>query len=152
MNRSEQYYKSVDALVKAYMNDTLKPMDCMACACGNIVAHSSGHDVKTSPDMGVMWVDTMGNILTRLPENYNWSDFRDYISGEMLGYTPKEIRGIEDAFMYGQSRKYGTDYSCSTGEKYSIFQALMDTVEYLGKIHEVDVEETEKSKQLFVKL
>lgn len=136
MNREEQYYKSVSALVKGFFNDTLEPMSCMACAVGNIMAEFNGARVLKRGSM-FMW-----------DEGYPvWHDYKKngtcIMSNNFAGYTPREIKSIEEAFMWGQG------VNCES-DKYSIFQALMDTVDELGRIHEVDQKQVEESKKLFV--
>lgn len=63
MKNEKLFYETIDILVKAYLNGTLKNGDCMACAVGNIVAKKHyGHygkiERKDHPNAGE-WYDVI---------------------------------------------------------------------------------------------
>lgn len=162
-----EFNKTVDILVKAYLNDTLKHGNCFACAVGNIVANGLGKRVVNVLDKG--FEDTVWEGCTR-DTNYpgyvrdeitGWgaafytkqSSRRQVITKENLthpivqnqidasGYTWQELAAIEKAFE-----------SVAEFDNNKMFDGLMNVVDVLASIHNVDLTVKEQAKQLFVKI
>lgn len=142
MNREPLYHKTIDILVQAYFNDTLIGAMCVSCAVGTLVAANMGYEVFIYG-----WRDKNGAIVKP-----RWQYSKAFLCGnsgmvnrdtwdqiESTGYPPKELSGIESAFMNGGA--IGNDYN---------FSGLMAVVEYLGKIHEVGSGQVVRSKDKFL--
>jgi hypothetical protein len=129
-----EFNKTVDILVKAYLNDTLDAADCKRCAVGNII--SQNNPEYDFYQYGESWFRALG-----LNESYR--DLVDFDHPDIIktGYTPEQLIRIESAFM-------NRDHSC---RDIGIFNDLMAAVEVLAEIHQVDLSVKEAAKQLFVK-
>lgn len=148
MNRPEIYHRSVNALVKAYIDDVLEPLCCQACAVGNIIADVHGYKVTPmhhiNPALnsnGCIWINEKGEMLMA---KWVWIKSGEFTAAlaeiASTGYTVAEILSIECAFMKG--RCIGGDY----------FDNLMNTIDELDRIHEVnDPKISSQAKKKFVK-
>jgi len=139
---------SVDVLVKAYLNNTLKNGWCTACACGNLVAdamnttighdgHYFGNGVQANWDQ----ISFYGKLQ---PVNMQSGLYRKGLEQvEITGYTPEQIAKIEYAF------EKAADYSEGLEER--MYKGLMCTVDALADIHGVDLDVKEEAKKMFIK-
>lgn len=130
--KTASFENTVNILVKAYLNDKLRFMDCAACAVGNIIS-GSGYTL-TSHDVGLngwfRYLRDRNNCCERLAE--------EQIA--ITGYTPQQLSNIEHAF---ETTPY------SYGDR--MFNGLMNVIDVLAIIHNVDLSVKESAKQLFVK-
>lgn len=141
------FEKSVDVLVKAYLNDTLEHGNCYACAVGNLVVSAMNyHYTKRKFPHGCS-----GSELTTREaiENDNeaggyWYSPHPGVMSEAIrevrstGYTNDDIIEIERAFE-------GVD---GRGDK--MFNGLMAVVDILAEIHNVDLSVKEQAIGQFV--
>jgi hypothetical protein len=143
MKNPELYHKSLNVLVKAFINDTLEHGNCTACAVGNLVADALRIDLKKeytrfeglgdpSRDLG-LWYDALQQPkpTQKMLQQIKYT-----------GYDIEELRKIEKAF---ESSDLGET------EEDEMYNGLMAVVETLGEIHEVSKEQVQESKLLFVK-
>lgn len=133
------FEKTVDVLVKAYLNGTLEHGNCCACAVGNIIADSCGFKYVRTPGSCREW-----DWLFYRPEWYSKFDnrVRSCYQTEATGYTVDELNKIEQAFE-GLDIARGYDY---------MFDGLMRVLDVLAEIHKIDLSVKEQAKQLFVKV
>src|SRR5688572_24997822 len=103
MKNPELYHRTVDILVKAYVDGVLMPMTCSACAVGNLVAVNMGYSVTQDKDGfsdRPYWMDS-GNKYQH-PDSL-WAE---HIRGKEItqesqaqvdstGYSEKELYSIE---------------------------------------------------------
>lgn len=150
------FEKTVDILVKAYLNGTLEHGKCSACAVGNLVAAAKG----TSPIplvYGGFHFDTFAN-----GDNANWhhvfmtvadgqevhsSRYRGPIKEQIdsTGYPWQDLARIEYAFETAPGQ-------CSDGLNDEwMFNGLMAVVDVLADIHGIDLQTKESAKLLFQK-
>jgi len=104
---TERFERAYNALLKAFMNDTLAKGTCVACAVGNIVADAMGGQVmcSTFSEGTIKGLDYECNV-----RNSWWSDlFVTNIFGRQTIYTKKEGRYVE---------KYRKDIFKLTGYKW----------------------------------
>lgn len=136
MKNPELYNRTVDILVQAYFNDTLRHGNCSACAVGNIIKANGGFKGFFSNWAEVfMTVEGQQGIC---PENYE-GDAKSEI--DSTGYAWQDLAKIEKSFESAKGIK---------DEK--MFNGLMAVIEVLDQIHEnTDQEVTKVSKQKFVK-
>lgn len=135
MNNRPTFQQTVDVLVKAYLNDNLNRMACRHCAVGNIIEASGGFNHKAP---GAHWPGIVSP---------HWASKFSPVAGKFevdsTGYTPKELKWIEIAFMNGsRPEEDGEDDN---------FNGLMAVVDVLADIHGVDLSVKEEAKKLFVK-
>lgn len=146
------FEKTVDVLVKAYLNDTLQHGNCAACAVGNMVADALNCKVsydegdfiwiRNKAEVQPIWDDvfvTSGDYHRRSPENYTGWPKRQI---DATGYTWQELARIEYAFEV-------SDRGGSNDEW--MFNGLMAVLDVLADIHKVDLTTKESAKLLFVK-
>lgn len=135
------FEKTLQILVSAYLNDTLKHKECTACAVGNII-RSNNADVFT----GIGVDDTMWLRLIGSKHRGEKGIFIDLDIAqrqvEASGYTLHELHRIEYAFE-----------ECDMGETKDdwMMNGLMAVVDVLADIHGIDLEVKESAKLLFVK-
>lgn len=145
MNRPELYHKTVDILVQAYFNDTLKHGTGCGCAVGNMVCANlyNGDFKRWSYDYS--WPSWNAVI------DYSFSkpDLKSYhgVAKDQIdstGYSVRELAEIEKAF---ESANVIKTYS-----EENKFNGLMAVIEALDVIHEnKDLELSTKSKNRFNK-
>lgn len=155
------FENTVDILVKAYLNGTLEHSNCYACAVGNIVAYATGKKFIRSYAFMREWKwkdcdypaagnDTggWGQVITTccldgVPQvNLNNFYGEAKIQIESTGYSPTELSKIEFAF-----ERADEGYS----EEEWMFNGLMAVVEVLAEIHQINIDQKESAKLLFVK-
>jgi hypothetical protein len=158
MKNKELYHKTIDILVKAYLNDTLVHYNCQACAVGNIIAgcndykyiiHDKACDVykvrwnhTNHPEQQIHWYEVFGTTFSKQffnPELYSGVAKAQIDS---TGYALEELMEIERAFE--------TCNKSSDVNKF-MYNGLMAVVEALGQIHEADKETIQESKLRFAK-
>lgn len=138
------FENSVDVLVKAYLNDTLEPMSCCACAVGNLVAAANGFTFKGRHR------GCSGNLIWDGYQTKQWPTWQQAVRPycysdhqenegkkqiETTGYTIDQLSRIEDVFMFYDDN----------------FNGLMAVVDVLAEIHNVDLSVKEAAKLQFVK-
>lgn len=137
MNRPEIYQKSMDVLVKAYIDGGLDRMDCAACAVGNLVAAGCGY---TRSPKKHKFLDSEGRIVTSYwSVIINSADGLHFIPSDVYkqitctGYNRRELHKIEEAFMHPpESGNFG--YCVQYDEQY---HGLIAVLKVLDEIHEV---------------
>ncbi len=135
------FEKSVDILVKAFLNDTLQHMNCHACAVGNLIADANQltYDRSSHPIIIARRKDG-----TSFPMDwYGQHEDGELGMKEMLstGYKPHEIWKIERAF----------ESAVGEDKDQQMYDGLMRVVNVLSDIHSVDLSVKEEAKKLFVK-
>lgn len=145
MIREKLYNKTVDILVQAYFNDTLKHNDCAMCAVGNIIA---GNGIRRELD----WTKYNSKEVNNRQWQFVFIGGKHYpseykgnakIAIDATGYTWQELSKIELAFE-----------RCEIGgsEENWMFNGLMSVIEVLDEIHQnTDDTITTQSKNKFNK-
>lgn len=154
------FSNTIDILVKAYLNDTLKHGNCRACAVGNIL--------KSAEWMRLFFTDTIFPPPKQLlvpDENYCVSETDDGMEYTVRpvsevpafrasahryaiqlvnesGYTIHELARVEYAF---ETANFGDS------EDQWMFNGLMAVVEVLADIHGVSLEQKQEAISLFKK-
>ena len=132
MKTTERFDTAVTKLYKAFSEDKLDPMDCAACAVGNLCDNTndwvSSHDANFGE-------------LARIKENFN----------NQSSYSQKELAIIECLFLYGtkdikQKYKFTNTKSkdlVKTHPKYTLeakennFLGLCAVIEYLCELDNI---------------
>lgn len=148
--------QTVNVLVQAYLNDTLKHGDCTACAVGNIIAASIDckmvaprenvrcrfewmkNGVYYEPIWSAVFASNRYGQQLRSPKKYRGM-YKKQI--DITGYDWKELARIEKAFE--SNRFFDNDESMFTG--------LMAVVDVLAEIHGIDLTVKDQAKLLFQK-
>lgn len=150
MIKEELYHKTVDILVKAYFDDTLKHGNCVACAVGNIINHYRPFtsEEKTNLQYRISgWSSVFCTLgaghpdqeQVILPRNYK-GDSKEQI--DSTGYTWQELAKIEFYFETAPQGKSEDEW---------MFNGLMAVIDVLDEIHEnKDTKVTADSKRKFV--
>lgn len=146
------FEKTVDILVKAYLNNTLMHGDCEACAVGNIV-HAAGaprynHGTLESDSCGawknVFYTETETHIQRLFCDYKNTIYYQNGISViELTGYHWEDLAKVEFAFETAEPGKSKDEW---------MFNGLMAVVDVLAEIHGIDLKVREDAKSLFVKV
>lgn len=145
-----RFEKAKDALLNAFLNDTLRAGDCTACACGNIIAAACGIEVPRGETMKEVKASTLESFIEtegKTLQLVNWSKKRHGLTigsktvffalpsleGELneAGYTTAEFARIENAF------EQNTKYKIQDYEKLSREEVLQD--QFKGLCAVVDV-------------
>jgi hypothetical protein len=149
---------TINILVQAYVNNTLKKGDCRACAVGNILG---------TPRWSALFVtcsleDGGKRQITALPGCVliNWAnriiqvpicalteqdakrieEAREAIIAS--GYTIEELARVENAFELAPE---------GNNRDEAMFNGLMAVVDVLADIHGIDLKQKEETRKLFVK-
>jgi hypothetical protein len=163
---------TVNVLVQAYLNDTLKHMDCAACAVGNIVADALECRIVNAEEVG--WAGLHGNYWERGGITYEpiwhrlfftprpqakqrrWPKrYRGVIKKqiEATGYTWQELALIERAFESVPVPYFSEmQLSFNVDHEKWMFDGLMKVVDCLADIHGINLEATNEAKKLFQKV
>lgn len=136
---------TMDLLVKAYMNDTLKHAECEACAVGNICRGDSqwnscfitveGKQIRAKEDE-IIVRSAFGIIkVTSLYDPKNPKDAIEIKRQSIdliasTGYSIDELARIEFTFEKAMRGKNSDDY---------MFNGLMAVLDVLAEIHEIDL-------------
>src|ERR1044071_10512412 len=99
----ERFNKTVDILVKAYLNDTLAHKTCTACAVGNIIAHYLG--TTPMPDKSNKYTGFSNSMFSN-GQSECWFDMcgsndKMVMEGHQVnltGYSAEELGRVEYAF------------------------------------------------------
>lgn len=138
---------SVNVLVKAYLNDTLKHGDTCGCAVGNLVSEALVLKRTRMYWPYVFMTCRSGEQLIDL-DVYE----KDIIAKNEIdrtGYSPLELALIENAFE--KSAVYD-EFKDQVGDKEEqMFNGLMAVVDVLAEIHKIDLTQKEQARALFVK-
>lgn len=140
----KDFNNTINILVKAYLNGTLKHGNYSACAVGNIISHSLPYSemnyLQGWPTVFMTELDKLNDsIQTTCPENY-FGEARKQI--DSTGYTWRQLAKIEKAFE-------SVDKSLSSDDR--MFFGLMAVIDVLAKIHKIDFDSKQKAKILFHK-
>lgn len=156
MNNPELYKRTVDILVNAYFNDTLKHGHCHACAVGNIVAANCGivniasnsewiEKAIAPASLGWAEVFLTERLLSkqlRMPKMYRRIKAAKY-QIDSTGYTWQELAKIEYAFETAPNGGSNDEW---------MFNGLMAVIDVLDEIHDnKDSEVTTQTKKRFNK-
>lgn len=161
------FENTVDILVKAYLNDTLKHGNCCACAVGNIIAANMGFEFCHEDPSAIKSPSWKGHPYPAYSEDgrsvngwgaafytSGWSG-RQQITRENLskkpvieqimstGYSWEELAKIEHSFETGDMGESEDEY---------MFNGLMAVVDVLAEIHNIDLSEKKVAKKLFQKV
>ena len=155
---TERFEKAYNALLKAFMNDTLASGTCTACAVGNIIADAMG-GVVYKDDEGDFRCDVKNDWwkevfitgkrqrITLIRENSNVKVYRKRIFN-LTGYKWHELAKIEKTFENNTKIK---NYSYPNHGEHEImedqFNGLMAVMDVLIKLD--DVAEGQKYKNAF---
>jgi hypothetical protein len=134
------FHHSVNVAVQAYINGTLEHMDCQKCYVGNLI-RASGYNLKMNDDAHeTYWLRHLQNKFRKVSVTYDLTIAMEQIV--CTGYTDEELNRLEYAFEFSEFDLDSDQY---------MFNGMMAVVEELAKIHNIDLETTEKAKALFVK-
>jgi hypothetical protein len=147
MNRPEVYHKSVQILYDAYFNDTLRHLNCYACAVGNLIAGNNGWKFKKCKPgsigrlQDINWGSAPSAYCDEAGESsaawYRVVGLRERSdTGELqvksTGYSIREARNIEFAFEKAEK---------GLGDEGWMYNGLVAVLEVLKQIHEVTDED-----------
>ncbi len=151
MKRQELYEKTVDILVQAYFNDTLRHGDCAACAVGNLINARKKFSTEERKKLNALggyeregWSEVFCTYNRTqqeiIPFNYKGLAKKQI---DLTGYTYNQLAKIEKAFETADAGKSDEDW---------MFNGLMAVIDVLDKIHKnTDTNVTENSKNKFNK-
>lgn len=138
---------SVNILVQAYLNDTLKHGDCRACAVGNIIT-ANGHELPDHWSQNGQWLWFIRKEFRNDPSGAN--EFGLALAVNQIrstGYSAYELHLIEYAFEEAENPKQNKFIDNDEW----MFNGLMAVVDVLAEIHGIDLTQREEAKLLFVK-
>lgn len=147
MKTKAQFSKTVDILVKAYLNDTLQHADCSKCAVGNIVNACfpvvSGLQPSFNKYSGwaSVFVTDRGDNGKRYLNPQNYTGLAK-IEIDSTGYSWEQLSDVEHAFEMADKGNSYDEY---------MFNGLMAVVDVLADIHQIDLKAKEEAKLLFVR-
>lgn len=151
-NNIDKFNETVGILVKAYMNDTLRHMDCAACAVGNICGSMKWRFIfctNTDTNLQVVLGQSFAEkneplgFWSRCDKSKFYKDGLETI--EKTGYTVNELARIEYAFEAAEWEEMIED------DEVWMFNGLMAVVDILAEIHGIDLQQKESAKLMFVK-
>ncbi len=168
-----EFSKTVDILVKAYLNDTLKHGSCYACAVGNIIANGLGCSVvESSEGKGLKWSNDMpypawnGRHIQGWGAAFATDNSSDYDSkvceydldrvtdNEALTYPIVQKQIKASGYDWQELSEIEFAFESAPKGKNSdewMFNGLMKVVEVLADIHGISLEAKEEAKKMFVK-
>ena len=149
MKNKELFERTVNVLVNAYLNNTLKNSDCAACAVGNLILASNGTKpiIDENGDLewdfsvqfgheGVSWYGVV---------HHNEKPNKSLDDTNKTGYTWSQLTLIENSF----ERPKGRTFLESKEER--MYLSLMSVIDCLMNIHEANEIEVLQAKSLFIK-
>lgn len=152
MKEQELFNKTIDVLVRAYQNNTLKHGSCAACAVGNLVGHGMDYEIIKGQEIwfvnknGLLvdthWTEAFSTISGMQWRNFeatHLKDVREQI--ESTGYPVEVLADIEYAFETAHKGSSEDDW---------MFNGLLAVYDVLCKYHEV--ENAVPASEVFVKL
>jgi hypothetical protein len=157
---TQRFEKAYNALYNAFMNDTLAPGTCTACAVGNIVADAMGNKVgklhtgEFHCDVNNEWwkhlfITTGRQTIYKLKDNGSVKHYRKKMF-DLTGYRWYELAQVEYAFE--KNTKIKTSYYDEHTEQEIMkdqFNGLMAVMDVLIQLDEVA--EGQKYKDTFKK-
>jgi len=142
--------KTLNILVKAYLNNTLQHGHCRVCAVGNLIAANCGYKFTNASVAVLDWengISRWGNVFYTYDgkQLQDLSKYRGEAKKQIdsTGYSVKELSRIEFAFETAPKGNSDEEW---------MYTGLMAVLSVLQEIHEVSKEEAAKAKALFVKL
>lgn len=129
MNREETYYESVDILLDAYNNRTLRHGDCGACAVGNLLGTRD-------------WFLQIGSYSGFEGQRIIWQPCAIVPEVENSPYTPVELVKIEEAFEKSIEDDY--TYYAITDTVKGQYVGLCAVLKVLGEIHEIEEKKSQE--------
>lgn len=146
MKNKALFNDTVQILVNAYLNNTLEPGNCHACAVGNIIAAK----LNVKYDQHLKWIDrpvAWSGVFVTLSSKIAQVKRPWACTGEAqaqintTGYSWQELARLEYAFERAPGGK--------TKEE-RMFNGLMAVVEVLSQIHEMDEQTKTAAKRLLL--
>lgn len=139
------FTQTVNVLVQAYLNDSLRHGSCDACAVGNLIDYRRPLTIKEKKlmrDHTAGWNKVFCTFNYKKGQeihevNYNGLAKKQI---ESTGYHWRELAQIEFAF---------ERHRFDNGD--AMFNGLMAVVDVLAEIHKVDLSVKENAKLLFVR-
>jgi hypothetical protein len=132
---------TVNVLVQAYFNETLRHCDCSACAVGNIIV-ANGHALPYNTITATQWLKYILSNVRGIRDTPD--DETEAIAQiSVTGYSPSELSRIEAAF---------ENCPVAITADQHMFNGLMAVVDVLADIHGINLEAKEEAKKLFVKV
>lgn len=147
MLREELYHKTVDILVQAYFNDTLKHGTGCGCAVGNMICANLYDSDYESWNEDFNWRESWNSVIDYSFSKPKITSYHGTAKAQIdsTGYLVIELAKIEKSF---ESTNHDKTYS-----EENIFNGLMAVIEVLDEIHEnKDPEVSTKSKNRFCKV
>lgn len=148
MKNQEQFDRTVQILVGAYLNNTLMHRNCHACAVGNLIAANLG--IPYSKDLKwigreVAWKEVFVTFRYQIAQlKRPWAYCGEAkVQIDATGYTWQELAKMEYAFErapMGHSRDE------------HMFNGLMAVVDVLAQIHELEENAKTATRELFASL
>jgi hypothetical protein len=145
MIKPELYQRTIDILVDAYFNDTLKHGSCAACAVGNIISATNGIEIGKGTEGEPVWVgaETSWYVELCVPTYVDAISESVKVQVVNTGYSILDLVKIEDAF---EAAEYTTDADTW------MFDGLMNVIDVLDEIHQnKDTVTTSDAKKRFRK-
>jgi hypothetical protein len=153
------FENTMDILVKAYLNDTLKHNDCQRCAVGNIVHAAgfpyyelNGYSDSMPPDSCGNWkalfVTFDGHQSNRklgigwFIEDPSWVSAAEKMINA-TGYTEEQLAKVEYAFETASKGKNEDDW---------MFNGLIAVLEVVAQIHGVDLDNKKVYEDKFTEI
>lgn len=145
MKNEKLFNETIDKLVKAYFEGTLRHRQCSACAVGNIIGTDRWmYHFYTSKKQQEPHNQAIPIRIYRKDKEYiqaKWSPIENPFP--YSDYSMQELMEIEWAFETADMGKNRDDWE---------FNGLMKVVEVLQKIHECDAATTTATKERFIKV
>jgi hypothetical protein len=148
MKNKALFDRSVKILVNAYLNNSLVPGNCHACAVGNLIAANLNikydHNLKWI-GRPVAWSRVFVTLSFKIAQVKRPWAYAGAAQEEIdaTGYTWPELARLEYAFERAPRGKNADERT---------FNGLMAVVETLGQIHETDEHTKAAAKELFLKV
>ncbi len=148
MTNKELFKKTVNILVDAYRNDTLRHSSCCACAVGNIVASACSYTYKNVGEYGLMYADNYASwmhVFVTIRGEVQYIDPNSY-EGEAkkqidsTGYPWEDLAKIEYAFEMAPQGQSDDDW---------MLNGLLAVYDVLCEIHEVEANEVPIGREVF---
>lgn len=159
---TQRFEKAYNALLNAFMNDTLAKGSCKACAVGNIIADAMGGEVVSFKNVdsidyscsvnNVWWSDVF--VTTDRVQKISTTKTRPYTKGFrkrmfiLTGYKWNELTQVEKAFEENTNIGFWRYNKCTEKEiMEDQFNGLMAVMDVLIKLD--DIAEGKKYKDAF---
>ena len=127
------FEKTMDILVKAYLNDTLEHGNCHACAVGNLIAAQNGLSYKRDYSDFQRWDGYIEPHWYQLvtPVKCDYGDIEIGTNQiNQIGYSIQDTIRIENAFENSERGQNNDDW---------MFNGLMAVLDVLAEIHGIDL-------------